>query len=129
MCKLQPTLASICICWVLLGLSPSGTRADTAEATRACTLAVTNPDDTIASCSAVIDSGSLSGRALAAASSQRGYARTLRRSLADAETDLDQAIKIDPDYAEAYANRANFWTVSKKPDRALTDAEAAVRLN
>src|SRR5258708_16420041 len=127
------TLASICtsccISWALFGLSPSNAQTLTDEAGHACNKAVTTPDDAIASCSAVIDSGTVSGRELAAAYAQRGYARTLKRGLSEAETDLDAAIKIDPDYAEAYANRANFWTVSKKPDRAMADAEQAVRLN
>jgi tetratricopeptide (TPR) repeat protein len=132
MARPRPSFASLCICWAvagaLLGLSPSGAQAEDDDAAR-CNQAVTVPSDTIASCTAVIDSGHFSGRPLAAAYNQRGYARTLKRSLGDAETDLDQAIRIDPDYAEAYANRANFWTVSNKPDRAMTDAEAAVRLN
>jgi len=123
------TLASICISWALFGLSPSNAQTLTDEAGRACSQAVTTPDDAIISCSAVIDSGTVSGRQLAAAYAQRGYARTLKRSLTEAEADLDAAIKIDPDYAEAYANRANFWTVSHKPDRAMADGEQAVRLN
>src|SRR6478752_1251311 len=100
------TLASICISWALFGLSPSNAQTLTDEAGRACSQAVTTPDDAIISCSAVIDSGTVSGRQLAAAYAQRGYARTLKRSLTEAEADLDAAIKIDPDYAEAYADRA-----------------------
>jgi len=111
MAKPHLTLASICISWALFGLSPSNAQTLTDEAGRACSQAVTTPDDAITSCSAVIDSGTVSGRQLAAAYAQRGYARTLKRSLTEAEADLDAAIKIDPDYAEAYANRANFWTV------------------
>src|ERR1700688_1052041 len=63
------------------------------------------------------------------AHAQRGYARTLKRNLTEAETDLNEAIKIAPDYAEGFANRANFWTVSHQYDRALADGEQAVRLN
>jgi len=50
-------------------------------------------------------------------------------NLAEAEADLNEAIKIAPDYAEGFANRANFWTVSHQYDRALADGEQAVRLN
>lgn len=124
--KSRQTFASICLSGCIAcciagaapGLSPSPAWAGADDATRACNQAIAKPDDTIASCSALIDSGSVSGRQLAAAYAQRGFARTLKRSLTHAEADLDQAIKIDPDYAEAWANRANFWTVSKKPDRA-----------
>jgi tetratricopeptide (TPR) repeat protein len=124
--------ASICIssglCWALLGPVPASAQLISEEAARACDQ--TTPDQTITSCSLVIDSGTVSGRPLAAAYAQRGYARTLKRNLAEAEADLNEAIKIAPDYAEGYANRANFlWTVSHRYDRALADGEQAVRLN
>src|SRR4051812_41190131 len=127
--KLPSKLVAICICSVVLGLSPSTAPAQADDTARSCTAPLTTPEATIAGCSALIDARAASGRQLAAAYSQRGYARTLKRDLGEAEKDLDEAIRIDPEYAEAYANRANFWTVSKKPERALADAEQAVRLN
>jgi tetratricopeptide (TPR) repeat protein len=132
MAKPYLTLASIClsccISWALLGPSPSNAQlAD--EAGRACDQAIVTLDDAIAACSAVIDSGSLTGRPLAEAYAQRGFHRTAKRRLTEAEADLDEAIKIDPDYAQAYANRANFWTVNHKFDRAMADAEQALRLD
>src|SRR6516165_6885620 len=48
--------------------------------------------------------------------------------ISKARKDLDQAIKIAPDYASGYVNRANFWTVSNQPQRAMADAESALRL-
>ena len=123
--------ASICIssglCGALLGSVPAHAQLISDEAARACDQAT--PDQAITSCSLVIDSGTVSGRPLAAAYAQRGYARTLKRNLTEAETDLNEAIKIAPDYAEGFANRANFWTVSHQNDRALADGEQAVRLN
>ncbi|MGE5158550.1 MAG: tetratricopeptide repeat protein [Gemmatimonas sp.] len=77
----------------------------------------------------MIDSGTLQGQDLAGAYASRGFARTLKRDLAGAESDLDQAIKIAPDDAQAYVDRANFWNVSRKADRAMADAEQAVRLD
>src|SRR6202158_1919719 len=131
MAKPRATFASICLSfglsWALLGPSPAKAQLISDEAARACKQ--DTPDETIASCSQVIDSGTVSGRPLAAAYAQRGFARTLKRSLTEAEADLDEAIKIDPKFADAYANRANFWTVSHKFDRALADAEQAGRLN
>jgi tetratricopeptide (TPR) repeat protein len=131
MAKPRATFASICLSfglsWALLGPSPAKAQLISDEAARACKQ--DTPDETIASCSQVIDSGTVSGRPLAAAYAQRGFARTLKRSLTEAEADLDEAIKIDPKFADAYANRANFWTVSHKYDHALADAEQAVRLN
>ena len=123
MAKPRQTIASICLsCCISLGfpgLAPSHARAEADDSVRACTQAVVTPDDTIASCSAVIDSGNLSGRPLAAAYSQRGYARTLRRSLAEAETDLDQAIEIDPDYAEAYCNLGTAYFAEDKMKKGI----------
>jgi len=84
---------------------------------------------TIAACSAVIESGNATGRQLATAYSQRGYARTLKRALPEAEKTSTRRSGSLRMLAEAYTNRANFWTVSKKPDRALADAEQAIRLN
>ena len=112
------SVASLCICWALLAAAPSHAQALSDEAASACSQPATTPEDAIAKCSAVISAGTVSGRQLAAAC-----------SLEEAEADLDQAIKTDPNYADAYANRANFWTVSKKFDRAMADAEQAVRLN
>ena len=57
-----------------------------------------------------------------------GFVFTLKRNLEQAQKDLHQAIKIAPDYAEAYVNRANFWTVSNQPERAIADAERALKL-
>ena len=79
-------------------------------------------------CSAVIESGQVQGGLLAAAYAQRGFVFTLKRNLEQAQKDLDQAIKIAPDYAEAYVNRANFWTVTDQPERAIADAERALKL-
>src|SRR6516165_8296469 len=102
------TFASICLscCFsaVSLGLLPAPARAEADEAARSCPAHPTTPDDSIAGCSAVIDSGTAGGRELAAAYAQRAFARTLKRSLPEAEADLDQAIRIDPDYAQAYVN-------------------------
>jgi len=86
-------------------------------------------DDIVQNCSAAISSGSLSGRELAAVYAERGFALTVKRGLTDAESDLDEAVKIDPEFAVAYSNRANFWNVSHKFDRAIADAEQAVRLD
>ena len=99
--KPYSTLASICLSgcigWALLGPSPANAQLISDPAARACNQGT--PDETITNCSAVIESGIVSGRPLAAAYAQRGYARTLKRSLTEAEADLDEAIKIDPEFA------------------------------
>ena len=114
-----------CVSLALPGPTPSYAEEPADQAARTCAQPRGTPDDTIASCSALIEAGTLKGRELAAAYAERGFARTLKRSLAEAETDLNEAVKIDPDFAPAYVDRANFWTVSHKPDRAMADAEQA----
>src|SRR5215475_4036202 len=107
--KSHSTLAAVCLSvtlsWAVLGTMPAHAQLISDVALRACDQST--PDQTIESCSAKIASGTVTGRALAAAYSQRGWARTIKRNLAEAQADLDEAIKIDPTYAEAYANRAN----------------------
>src|SRR6185437_13021443 len=66
----------------------------------------TTADGWIAACTAMIESSTLHGRPLAGVYSQRGYAFTLKRNLAQAKKDLDEAIKIDPQFAQAFVNRA-----------------------
>jgi tetratricopeptide (TPR) repeat protein len=118
---------SVSMSWAVLGAAPAQAQLISEEAARACNHAT--PEETVTSCSAVIDSGTVTGRPLATAYAERGWVRTLLRKLDAAEADLDQAIKIDPTYPDAYADRANFWNVSRKPDRAMADAEEALRLD
>jgi Tfp pilus assembly protein PilF len=42
--------------------------------------------------------------------------------------DLDLAIKLDPGFAVAFANRAFAWTMLKDDSKANRDLESAVRL-
>jgi hypothetical protein len=100
--KLQLIFASIglSLCSALLGFLPAHAADETDDAGRACYGPLSIPDVTIAGCSAVIESGNASGRQLATAYSQRGYARTLKRVLPEAEKDLDEAIRIAPDDAQ-----------------------------
>ena len=109
---------------------PSSTpeAAQAADPRQLCLGPASTPDERVKGCSAVIESGQVQGSLLAAAYAQRGFVFTLKRNLEQAQKDLDQAIKIAPDYAEAYVNRANFWTVSNQPERAIADAERALKL-
>ena len=107
---------------------PAPEAAQAADPRQLCLGPASTPDERVKGCSAVIESGQVQGSLLAAAYAQRGFVFTLKRNLEQAQKDLDQAIKIAPDYAEAYVNRANFWTVSNQPERAIADAERALKL-
>jgi tetratricopeptide (TPR) repeat protein len=107
---------------------PPAEAVPAADPRQLCLGAATSAEERVKACSAVSESGQVQGGLLAAAYAQRGFIFTLKRNLEQAQKDLDQAIKIAPDYAEAYINRANFWTVSKQPERAVADAERAIKL-
>ena len=107
---------------------PAPEAAQAADPRQLCLGPASTPDERVKGCSAVIESGQVQGSLLAAAYAQRGFVFTLKRNLEQAQKDLDQAIKVAPDYAEAYVNRANFWTVSNQPERAIADAERALKL-
>src|SRR5690348_16180964 len=69
---------SSCLLSALPALAPLQAQAEQAQGdqpTRACSQPQGTLDETIASCSAVIEAGSVSGRELAAAYAQRGFAR------------------------------------------------------
>jgi len=53
----------------------------------------------------------------------------LTRNLAQAGDDLDRAVSADPTYVVAFVNRANYFNVAAKPERALADANRAVELD
>ncbi len=119
---------SLACMWVAFATTAVTSDAVAQGATADKPCAGTTVDGWIAACTALIKAGTLHGRALAAVHSQRGFAYTRKRKLDLAKKDLDQAISIDPDYAQSYIDRANFWTVMHKPDRALADSETAIRL-
>src|SRR5215468_9663383 len=77
--------------------------------------------------------GKLCGRANASPEAigfaDRGLTRTQQRQLGEARKDLDRAIEIDPGFAQAFASRANFWTVVHDRERAMADANHAVELD
>ena len=108
---------------------PTPEAAQATDPRQLCLGPASTPDERVKGCSAVIESGQVQGSLLAATYAQRGFVFTLKRNLEQAQKDLDQAIKIAPDYAEAYVNRANFWTVSNQPERAIADAERALKLS
>ena len=43
--------------------------------------------------------------------------------------DFDEAIRLDPNYADAFYNRANAYAERRQYDRAIADYEAAIKLN
>jgi tetratricopeptide (TPR) repeat protein len=106
-CLVAAVLAIAGVLHVPVAAQAEGTADSPAEAAPAadprqlCLGPATSPDERVKACSAVIESGQTQGSLLAAAYAQRGFIFTLRRNLEQAQKDLDQAVKIAPDYAEA----------------------------
>ena len=75
----------------------------------ACVGLTSTPDQRVKACSTVIDTKSESGRRLAGAYCNRGHGLTEKRELDAALSDLDEAVRLAPDYACAYNNRGRVY--------------------
>src|SRR5260221_14601417 len=71
----------------------------------ACKARNVSNEERIAGCTATIEAKSKTGRSLAEAYCNRGFALTEQRELDRAVADLDEAIKIDPTFACSFSNR------------------------
>lgn len=80
-------------------------RAQSEDVAQKCQQPIKSVEASFAACTAAIDTGALSGKALAGAYIKRGFLRTRQRDLVGAEADLDAAIKANPDAADAYTDR------------------------
>lgn len=59
----------------------------------------------------------------------RAVARIGLRDYDGALEDLDQALDLEPDYAEAYANRGRVHTTEQRYEEAIRDLDRAIELN
>src|SRR5262249_31248867 len=109
-----------------LSLAAPG-RAQDSSGGQACLARNASLDERIAACSEAIAGGRESGRNLAMAYCNRGYALTEKRELDRALADLEEAIKVDPTYACAYSNRGRVFTLRGDFDRAIQDYDEAIR--
>ncbi len=85
-------------------------------------------DVAIAACTQAIESGRFRGHELALKFSNRGVEWRLKQDYARAVSDYDEAIRLDPDYADAYYNRCIAYNRQQKYDRALPDCTKAIAL-
>jgi tetratricopeptide (TPR) repeat protein len=103
--------------------------AEDDPAWQACAGANSAPDQRVTACSSVIDAKTETGRRLAAAYCIRGEGLTEKRDLDRALADLNEAIRIDPDYACAYSNRGRVYAAKGDRDHAIADYDQAIRID
>ena len=87
------------------------------------------PEQRVSACTGVIEAGTETGHRLAAAYCNRGHGLTEQRQLELALNDLDEALKLDPDYPCAYSNRGRVYAFKRDPDRAIADYDQALKLD
>ena len=87
-----------------------------------------DPDASIAACTALIDSGKEDNENQAVAYNNRGIAHSTKNEQTQAIADFNQAIQLEPDYAGAFSNRANADAARGDFDRAMADDNRAIQL-
>jgi tetratricopeptide (TPR) repeat protein len=95
--------------------------AATAESPDQERCALADPELSISSCTAIIDSPQEPHERLAIAFYNRGTAYTAKNQYDRAVEDLDQAIRLKPNFAEAFYNRGNAYAGKGQYDRAIED--------
>ena len=85
-------------------------------------------DAAIADCTRAIQSGRYTGHALALKFSNRGVEWRIKGDYERAISDYDDAIRLDPKYADAYYNRCIAYNRQQKYDLALPDCNQAIAL-
>ena len=83
----------------------------------------------IDACTAIIASGTVTGRKLAVAHFNRGNAHDAFGEYSEAIADYDMAILIAPDINAAYYNRANTYAALGEFSRAINDYDETLRLD
>lgn len=85
--------------------------------------------ESIAGCTAAIQAGNMTSAGLAIMFYDRGNAYFNQNDYARAIADYNEAIRVNPRYAEPFNNRANIYRKQKDYARALADYDRAIGLN
>ena len=83
-----------------------------------------DPDASIAACTALVESGKEDNENQAVAFNSRGIAFAMKGKQDQAITDFNQAIQLEPDYAGAFSNRANAYAAKGEFDQAMADYQS-----
>lgn len=90
---------------------------------------VGDPDHAIEAFTAALAAGDLAATYIPSAYQARAAAYARKGQCAQAEADLDNALKLRPAYLEAVVLRANVRDCQQKYEDARTDFDAAIKLN
>jgi tetratricopeptide (TPR) repeat protein len=88
-----------------------------------------NPDLSISDCTTLIQSGQETPQKLALDYVARGGAYAAKGQYDRAIEDFDQAIRLNPNYAEAFGRRGDAYFGKGQYDRAFEDFDHAIRIN
>lgn len=123
-CWFRATLAAIVIGYG--GLAMADGNGDYLE----CVAAVLQDhyDKALAPCTRALQSGDLSDQQTVNALSTRGIIYVFKGNYDKAIQDLDEAIRRNPDDAEAYVNRGIAYVAKGEYNRAIQDFDQAIRL-
>ncbi len=94
-----------------------------------CANSAATIDDQIAACTRAITSGSLPTPVLSATFFDRGDAWRSKGDNDRAIADYSDAIRLNPQYARAFASRCGVWLIKGDNDRAVADCSEAIRLD
>lgn len=120
------TKVGLCTClWLCTALAAEGW--SNRENLKKCTS--TNPDTSIAGCTALIQAGRQSTAILVGAYSRRAGAYMRKSDYDHAIQDYDDAIRLNPNDAPAYNDRGSGYFYKGDYDRAIQNYDDAIRLN
>jgi len=92
------------------------------------TCATVTSDEAIAACTRAISSGNLHDHDLAVEYYNRGIKYGAKNDYDRAIADYNEAIRLDPNYADAFGNRGNAYRDKHDLSRALADYNEALRI-
>jgi tetratricopeptide (TPR) repeat protein len=88
-----------------------------------------NPEDAVAACTIIIQSGKHDGAALASAYLNRGHHLGRKKDHDAAIRDFDETLRLNPRNAQGWNNRGTMYGRKKQYERALTDHTKAIELD
>src|SRR5689334_1148404 len=111
-----------------LAFTAASALAQTPQQREACYRTSAADDQTISTCTAVIQGGKESQDNQAIAYYNRGIGYQNRKDYELALKDYDQALRLRPNYSSAFNNRGNVFQSLRKYERAVQDYDQATRI-